>query len=233
MTITGLRNTLKGYGSYFALAICMIGIGACGWLAIGKNISGDSLDSASMSSFIADNTPSYNDTVKAGVVVSGVITESSESPQSAQSTASKISSEEPNTIADFFVLPLTGEILKPYSLKEMQYSATFADWRLHNAIDIAGKNGTTICSAGDGRVSDVYDDAQYGKVVKIDHGNGIITVYCGLSSAYLKKGDVVGINQDIGILGEIPCESADKSHLHFAVIKNGAYISPLEIVKMD
>ncbi len=233
MKITGLRNTLKGYGSYIALAICMIGIGACGWLAIGKNISGDSTDLANMSSFIADNTPSYNDTVKAGVVVSGVITESSESPQSAQSKASEISSEEPNTIADFFVLPLTGEILKPYSLKEMQYSATFADWRLHNALDIAGKKGATICSAGDGRVSDVYDDAQYGKVMKIDHGNGIITVYCGLSSAYLKKGDVVGINQDIGILGEIPCESADKSHLHFAVIKNGAYISPLEIVKMD
>ena len=50
---------------------------------------------------------------------------------------------------------------------------------------------------------------------------------------YVEKGDVVGVNQDIGVLGEIPSESADKSHLHFAVIKDGAYVSPLEIVNME
>ena len=38
MKITGLKHSLKGKGSYIALAICMIGIGACGWLTIGKNV---------------------------------------------------------------------------------------------------------------------------------------------------------------------------------------------------
>ena len=72
-----------------------------------------------------------------------------------------------------------------------------------------------------------------GKVIKIDHSNGIFTLYCGIKTAYVKKGDIVGINQDIGNLGEIPCESVEKSHLHFAAIKDGVYISPLELVKFE
>ncbi len=241
MKITGLKGKIKGAGTYIALAVCMVGIGACGWLTIGRNINDDTPASGDTYSLITDATPSYNDTVNVGGTVSGIITadDASDMPQSSEETPSQENSTsieaEPvqNTVADYFVLPLTGEILKPFSLKEMQYSETFADWRLHNAIDIAGEKNTIIHSAGDGTVLDIYDDAQYGKVVKIDHGNNTTSVYCGLGSVYVKKGEAVGVNQDIGVLGEIPCESADKSHLHFAVIKDGAYISPLEVMNME
>lgn len=232
MKLTRLKSHLKGTGSYIALAICMIGIGACGWLTIGKSISEDTADTGSVSSLIIESTPSYNNTVKANTVASGTVSEDSSSPEAEQTAAEIVSSSEEKP-ADYFVLPLTGEILKPFSLKELQYSATFADWRLHNALDIAAESGTTVHSASDGTVADVYDDEQYGKVIKISHTNGVTTVYCGLSTAYVKKGDAVGINQDIGTVGEIPCESADETHLHFAIIKDGMYISPLEMVNME
>ena len=244
MKITGLKHSLKGKGSYIALAICMIGIGACGWLTIGKSADDHTAKTDNTSSFISEINSSYNDTVNVGKLIipdddssqtesSGDDTSSNQSSTSNESieAESTVSNEQP--VADYFVLPLTGEIAKPFSLKELQYSETYGDWRLHNAIDIAAEQGATIHSAGDGTVHDVYTDSKYGKVIKIDHSNGIFTLYCGVKTAYVKKGDVVGINQDIGNLGETPCESADKSHLHFAAVKDGVYISPLELVKFE
>ena len=244
MKITGLKHSLKGKGSYIALAICMIGIGACGWLTIGKNVDDHTAKVDKTASFIKSDTTSYNDTVNVGKVIIPDTDSSQNEPvdntasvdqsvtsQKSDETESAASNEQP--IANYFVLPLTGEITKPFSLKELQYSETYADWRLHNAIDIAAEQGTTIHSAGDGIVHDIYNDSKYGKVIKIDHSNGIFTLYCGVKTAYVKKGDVVGINQDIGNLGETPCESADKSHFHFAAIKDGVYISPLELVKFE
>ena len=233
MKISGLKK-FKGAGTYIALAVCMIGIGACGWITIGRNINKNKLVSADTYSVISDRASSYNDTVDVGVTVSDVAENIISTPNSLSSAVSKAeSAPTQNTVAEYFVLPLTGEILKPFSLKEMQYSETYADWRLHNAIDIAGEQNAIIRAAGDGIVTDIHIDAQLGKVLKIDHGNNVKTVYCGLGTVYVEKGDVVGVNQDIGVLGEIPSESADKSHLHFAVIKDGAYVSPLEIVNME
>ena len=244
MKITGLKHSLKGKGSYIALAICMIGIGACGWLTIGKNVDDHTAKVDKTASFIKSDTTSYNDTVNVGKVIipdtdssqsesgdNAVSLDQSATSQESSEIESAASSEQP--IAAYFVLPLTGEITKPFSLKELQYSKTYADWRLHNAIDIAAEPGATIHSAGDGTVHDIYTDSKYGKVIKIDHSNGIFTLYCGIKTAYVKKGDVVGINQDLGNLGDIPCESADKSHLHFAAIKDGVYISPLKLVKFE
>ncbi len=233
MKISGLKN-FKGAGTYIALAVCMVGIGACGWLTIGRNINSNKPASADTYSVISDSATSYNDTVDVGATVSDVADNIVSNPTSVSSTVSETeSATTQNTVAEYFVLPLTGEILKPFSLKEMQYSETYADWRLHNAIDIAGEPNAIIRAAGDGIVTDIHIDAQLGKVLKIDHGNNIKTVYCGLGTVYVEKGDVVGVNQDIGVLSEIPSESADKTHLHFAVIKDGAYVSPLEIVNME
>ncbi|MBQ2816063.1 MAG: M23 family metallopeptidase [Clostridia bacterium] len=244
MKITGLKHSINGKGSYIALAICLIGLGACGWLTIGKDSDDRTAKIDKSSSFISNVSSSYNDTVNVGKVLPpdndlSQPQSSSHTDSNISSTANESSSETESAVensapvADYFVLPLTGEITKPFSLKELQYSETYADWRLHNALDIAAEQGATVHSAGDGIVHDVYTDSKYGKVIKINHSNGIFTLYCGIKTAYVKKGDTVGINQDIGNLGEIPCESAEKSHLHFAAIKDGVYISPLELVKFE
>ncbi|MBQ5890569.1 MAG: hypothetical protein IIW73_06440, partial [Clostridia bacterium] len=69
MKITGLKHSLKGKGSYIALAICMIGIGACGWLTIGKNVDDHTAKVDKTASFIKSDTTSYNDTVNVGKVI--------------------------------------------------------------------------------------------------------------------------------------------------------------------
>lgn len=47
----------------------------------------------------------------------------------------------------YFILPVGGKILKDYDDRNLQYSETYKDWRLHLALDIAANKGTAVFSA--------------------------------------------------------------------------------------
>ncbi|MGN1080681.1 MAG: peptidoglycan DD-metalloendopeptidase family protein, partial [Acutalibacteraceae bacterium] len=133
-------------------------------------------------------------------------------PQTASSKSDTASSEAPdNVTASFFVLPVTdGDILKEYDEKELQFSNTYKDWRLHTAVDFAAEAGSAVKSAGHGRVTDVYYDDTLGETVAIDHGNGIVAYYCGLNkSPSVKAGDEVAAGFQIGAVDVVPCECVD------------------------
>ena len=69
----------------------------------------------------------------------------------------------------------------------------------------------------------------YGKVVKIQHANGLVTVYAHLQSIKVVKGQKVSRGQTIGLVGNSGRSSGP--HLHFEVIKNGVKVNPLNYVK--
>ncbi len=69
----------------------------------------------------------------------------------------------------------------------------------------------------------------YGKVVKIQHSNGLVTVYAHLQSIKVVKGQKVSRGQTIGLVGNSGRSSGP--HLHFEVIKNGVKVNPLNYVK--
>ena len=54
--------------------------------------------------------------------------------------------------------------------------------------------------------------------------------YYGVDEIAVKAGDTVAQGDAIGVLGSVPCESADGDHLHFAVKRAGAWIDPLELL---
>ena len=68
----------------------------------------------------------------------------------------------------------------------------------------------------------------YGKVVKIQHSNGLVTVYAHLQSIKVVKGQKVSRGQTIGLVGNSGRSSGP--HLHFEVIKNGVKVNPLNYV---
>jgi len=69
----------------------------------------------------------------------------------------------------------------------------------------------------------------YGNVVKIQHSNGLVTVYAHLQSIKVVKGQQVSRGQTIGLVGNSGRSSGP--HLHFEVIKNGVKVNPLNYVK--
>ena len=105
----------------------------------------------------------------------------------------------------------------------------------HLAIDISsgpepvlGKpavaaNGGTVIEASTG-----WNDG-YGYTVKIQHDNGLITVYAHLQSVSVEVGQRVAAGQEIGKVGNTGLSNGP--HLHFEVIKNGVRVNPLNYVK--
>ena len=133
----------------------------------------------------------------------------------------------------YFILPVGGKILKDYDDRNLQYSETYKDWRLHLALDIAANKGTAVFSAAKGTVEDIYEDSLLGTVVKINHGSGLTAYYCGLnSSPSVKKGEQIDGGYQIGAIAEIPCESVEENHLHLIMEQDGKPVSPLKVMEM-
>ena len=64
------------------------------------------------------------------------------------------------------------------------------------------------------------------KEIKIEHKNGLISIYQSLSDVYVKKGDPVSRGQLIGKSGTNELDKDLGNHLHFEIIENGNNVNP-------
>jgi len=94
----------------------------------------------------------------------------------------------------------------------------------HEGIDFMSPTGRPIRAAGAGVVVYSGNHPQYGKMVEVDHGNGVVTRYAHASSLEVKVGDVVVIGQKIAEVGSTGRSTGP--HLHFEVRVRGAAVNP-------
>lgn len=130
-----------------------------------------------------------------------------------------------------FALPFGTQISKDYSNGEMVKSATMGDWRVHNGVDFAGEMDQQVLAIQSGVVKRVDTDPLWGIVVTVDHGSGITARYCGLSeNSTPKAGIEVRKGESIGVIAQIPCESAEGIHLHLEITVGGKVADPLAVM---
>ena len=96
--------------------------------------------------------------------------------------------------------------------------------KFHSGIDFAAVSGTAIYAAEDGTVTDAGFNASMGNYVKVDHGNGLMTVYMHASALYVSTGETVEAGEVIAAVGSTG--NSTGPHLHFSVTAGGSYISP-------
>jgi murein DD-endopeptidase MepM/ murein hydrolase activator NlpD len=99
---------------------------------------------------------------------------------------------------------------------------------MHKGIDIATRQGTEIIAPAAGVVTYKGFDSGFGRVLKIDHGYGIQTLYGHLSKADVKIGQKVKRGDVIANVGNTGMSTGP--HLHYQVFINGLPVNPLRYI---
>lgn len=95
---------------------------------------------------------------------------------------------------------------------------------LHTGMDFEATAGTPIVAAAGGVVVTQRLHPEYGNMVEIDHGNGLVTRYAHASKVFVKQGDVVKRGQPIAAVGTTGRSTGP--HLHFEVLVQGVPQDP-------
>jgi murein DD-endopeptidase MepM/ murein hydrolase activator NlpD len=99
----------------------------------------------------------------------------------------------------------------------------------HEGVDFPAEAGTPIIAAASGKVVTSEWHREYGKMIELDHGNGLVSRYAHASSVAVREGDLVVRGQQIATVGSTGRSTGP--HLHFEVRLNGVPQNPARFLQ--
>jgi murein DD-endopeptidase MepM/ murein hydrolase activator NlpD len=126
------------------------------------------------------------------------------------------------------VLPAFGSVTSPYGWREDPFTGKLD---FHHGIDIASPSGLEISAAGAGRVVFSGWKEGYGRVVEIEHQDGLTTLYAHNLKNMVEEGEGISRYQVIALVGNSGMSTG--SHLHYEVRRNGKAINPTKVTRIS
>jgi murein DD-endopeptidase MepM/ murein hydrolase activator NlpD len=118
--------------------------------------------------------------------------------------------------------PVSGRLLSRFGDRQDPFSGEGA---FHTGVDISAAMGTPVHAAADGIVYHAeYVGGGYGRLVIIDHGNGMRTWYAHLSRFNVVEGQEIRRGEIVGASGA--SGRVTSPHLHFEVRVGGTPVNP-------
>jgi len=102
-------------------------------------------------------------------------------------------------------------------------------YRPHHGTDFGARRGTPLLAVNSGKVIFAGWMGGYGKVVKIKHAGGYVSLYAHQSRIRVKRGQRVKKGQIIGYVGSTGRSTGP--HLHFGLMKNGRWVNPMKVLR--
>lgn len=94
----------------------------------------------------------------------------------------------------------------------------------HSGLDVSAKIGTPIVSTGAGKVIQSGWKGDYGYMITVDHGYGVVTRYAHCSKLLKQVGDKVEKGEVIAQVGNTGRSTGP--HVHYEVLLNGVFVNP-------
>ena len=203
---------------YIALALCVVAAGVTGYLLTNRKAP---TQQASANQPVVDVKPPVVTPVKPDLPTQ-------EEPEEEAPPVEAAAELLPQVVS-----PLDGTTVTVFSMSELLYDETMADWRTHDGVDIKAEEGDAVKTAADGTVKMVRYDDLMGVTVVIAHADGYETQYSSLQQEPpVEQGKTVKAGDIIGRVGSTAAAEGDVGpHLHFSVSKDGKVVNPSEYVK--
>ncbi len=126
-----------------------------------------------------------------------------------------------------FVWPAAGRLSSPFGFRRVYNGVPKSP---HSGLDIALPEGTPVKASNRGKVALVGDFYLPGKIVILDHGLGIYTVYCHLKEILVREGELVAKGERIALSGK--SGRVTGPHLHFGVYIRGVKVDPKVLLEV-
>ena len=127
-----------------------------------------------------------------------------------------------------FLKPAQGPTSSPFGLKRFFNKQAR---RPHSGLDIAAPRGANIIAPADGKIILTGKFFFNGNSIFIDHGQGLITMYCHMDKLESQQGEMVKAGDIIGKVGSTG--RATGPHLHWTVSLNNSRVEPLLFLTED
>jgi murein DD-endopeptidase MepM/ murein hydrolase activator NlpD len=124
-------------------------------------------------------------------------------------------------VAPPFLWPVEGPVTSTFGQRRKAW---------HRGIDIKAELGTPVQAAASGLVLLSGVEPRYGRVIKIEHDNGFVTVYAHNDENLVEAGERVALGDTVATIGRTG--RATSYHLHFEIRRNGAAYNPLYLLPL-
>jgi len=134
--------------------------------------------------------------------------------------------------ADGLLRPLDGEVLLPFSMDRSIYFSTLEHYKYNPALILQAEEGTAVAACAEGKVVNVFEDAEIGNAVTMELGDGYEITYGQLKEINVTSGSYVESGETIGkVAAPTKYFSIEGANLYLKLTAAGTPVDPEKLFR--